>query len=352
MGPAASAPQTAQADIDSRSRLVDELRNEVDRVIAPLIDGSPEQICIIDPPGYPNVGDSAIFLGQIDFIKRKYPRARISFADGDCYSEGLDRFIEKSSLIIINGGGNFGDLWMHHQNMRNRVLERFRNVPVIQMPQSIFFKSDDEMKKTAALIGNHPNFVLLVRDQNSLQYATRNFDCEIHLCPDMAFAMNPIRRKPPSMDYYCLLRTDKEIATDHDKIRAALAGVQADFEIGDWLGEFNSRTYRADRFATRLTRKKPGLTAPARELMAGLRRRFAEERLAYGIDLLSRGKMVITDRLHAHILSTLLGIPHLIFDSFDGKISAFHDCWTKGRSPGTLLASPAELAEHIRGRTA
>jgi Polysaccharide pyruvyl transferase len=50
-----------------------------------------------------------------------------------------------------------------------------------------------------------------------------------------------------------------------------------------------------------------------------LRQQYAMQRLVYGIDLLSKGAIVVTDRLHAHILCCLLNIPHFVFDSLGGK---------------------------------
>ena len=55
------------------------LSKRIDETLAPLIAGRSERICIIDPPGYANVGDSAIFLGELAFLRRNFPDARIDF---------------------------------------------------------------------------------------------------------------------------------------------------------------------------------------------------------------------------------------------------------------------------------
>jgi pyruvyl transferase EpsO len=81
-----------------------------------------------------------------------------------------------------------------------------------------------------------------------------------------------------------------------------------------------------------------------------VRQAYARSRLTYGIELLSRGRIVVTDRLHAHVISSLLDIPNYVFDSYDGKISALYETWTKGRAEATLVASPADLAEALRRR--
>jgi pyruvyl transferase EpsO len=54
----------------------------------------------------------------------------------------------------------------------------------------------------------------------------------------------------------------------------------------------------------------------------------ARARVLRGCGLLSSGRVVITDRLHAHILSLLLGIPHAVLDNSYGKLGRFLEAWT------------------------
>jgi pyruvyl transferase EpsO len=61
--------------------------------------------------------------------------------------------------------------------------------------------------------------------------------------------------------------------------------------------------------------------------------------------MLSQGKVIVTDRLHAHILSLLLGIPHIVFDDQEeqcGKVRVFYETWTKGCDLTRWVDSPAE----------
>jgi pyruvyl transferase EpsO len=54
---------------------------------------------------------------------------------------------------------------------------------------------------------------------------------------------------------------------------------------------------------------------------------LAEDRTLRGCRLLSRGRVVLTDRLHAHLLCTLMRKPHVVCDSTNGKIFAYRDTW-------------------------
>ena len=54
---------------------------------------------------------------------------------------------------------------------------------------------------------------------------------------------------------------------------------------------------------------------------------LAEDRTLRGLRILSRGRVVITNRLHAHLLCLLAGIPHVVCDTANGKIFAHRDTW-------------------------
>lgn len=324
-----------------------ELGSKISEELAPLLRGRDTHICLIDPPGYPNVGDSAIFVGELDYIEQHHPRAKLSFFDSDSYTAKADKHIEDASVILLNGGGNFGDLWMHHQDLRKAILRNFPHKRVVQLPQSITFAGEAELNETRSLIAQHSDFHLMVRDTRSQAFALKHFDCPVILCPDMAFAMRPIARKPASADVHCLLRQDKEAASDHGEITAALKAMGAVFGSEDWLDDPATFARRLDRKLNILTRDNPGLTAAFRPQLLWARRFYARERMDYGVNLLSRGRYVVTDRLHAHILSTLMGIPNFVFDSLDGKVSAFHETWVAGRADAWLVSSPAELTQRM-----
>jgi pyruvyl transferase EpsO len=70
----------------------------------------------------------------------------------------------------------------------------------------------------------------------------------------------------------------------------------------------------------------------------------AKARVLRGCRLLSSGRVVITDRLHAHILCLLLGIPHSVLDNTYGKLGRFLDTWT-GRAAGVHRAASIDDAE-------
>lgn len=321
-----------------------QLSRRIDETLAPLIAGRSERICIIDPPDHPNVGDSAIFLGELAFLRRNFPDARIDFFDTINYTPACDRFIENSSIILMHGGGNFGEIWPRHHAMRMAILKGFPGKPIVQFPQSISFATQTGVDATARAIERQGNFTLLVRDRNSQTFAEKHFPCTTVLCPDMAFALGDIAREPASLDFQCLLRQDKEVVLDHSSLLQVLATLGGSLDVADWIEAPDSRLGRRDKALGRTWRRFPWTIGLTRSFAFRLRERYARERVTFGLGLLSRGSLVITDRLHAHVLCCLLGVRHLLFDSLDGKISALYEAWTKGTTNARLVSSVDQVA--------
>ena len=75
---------------------------------------------------------------------------------------------------------------------------------------------------------------------------------------------------------------------------------------------------------------------------------LAKLRLNRGIQQLQSGERVITDRLHAHILSILLGIPHVVMDNNYGKIGGFIKAWTHQCKNMSLADSAEDAVARIK----
>jgi pyruvyl transferase EpsO len=226
-------------------------------------------------------------------------------------------------VILLHGGGNLGDFWVAHQQFRELVIQDFPGNAIIQLPQTIFFMDAWGLGEARRIFDAHHHLTLLCRDRQSLDFARTHFAAPSLLCPDMAFALGPLSRPcPPEQDVVWLARTDAESTG----AARGMEGVRA--EPIDWLEEPPSPA--RDRCA-QLTGALAGHPADWEALLATLAETYdalARERLARGCRILSRGKVVITDRLHAHILCLLMGIPHAVLDNNYGKVKNFYHTWT------------------------
>ncbi|TIX81220.1 MAG: exopolysaccharide biosynthesis protein, partial [Mesorhizobium sp.] len=263
-----------------------------------------EPLAILDFPDIRNCGDSAIWLGEMAYLKDRYDK-RPAYVSRmrDFSAEDLERAVP-TGPIFIHGGGNFGDLWITHQDFRERVLEQFPNRRIIQFPQSIHYKSQERRERSARIIGGHKNFVLLVRDEESKAFAEKHFDCEVRLCPDMAFCIGALEPEASEFPVLAMLRADLEKAGDADR------SAYPDIPMEDWITESarQVRVAKAIGAASALLALKPA-EVRLRKLDAAAHNRFRR-----GIRQISRGRAIVTDRLHVHICSLLIGRPHAVLD--------------------------------------
>lgn len=317
--------------------IIFDLKQKISEQVRPLLDDRP--FALVDFPDHSNVGDSAIWLGETAFFAGNALTPAYCSSLKSHSSEHMKTVIGDGT-IFLHGGGNFGTIWKAHQDFRIDLLDRFPGQHIVQLPQSIHFESDAMVGETARAIERHGNFTLLVRDTPSLDFAQRHFQCKTALCPDMAFYMGPLERKGPAQDFFYLMRTDLEGSV---KGRAQHPG--RTFEIDDWLEE-DRRSIRMTSAVSRLM----SIGASADKARLVKYDRLARARLRRGIAMLSSGRVVVTDRLHGHIMSTLLGIPHVALDNSYGKLRNFILAWTKDveflRTADTLDAA-AVLAEEL-----
>jgi pyruvyl transferase EpsO len=248
-----------------------------------------------------------------------------------------------TGTIYLAGGGNFGDLWRGHQELRERILAGFPQHRIVQLPQSIHYRSAAAAARLARAIGRHGGFHLLVRDRSSATFARRHFDCPIELAPDCAFGLGPLApTADPRHRLLCLRRTDQEqVAADWS------ATVPLRPRTDDWVREPRLPMLRLKAAAV-AARLLPGRDPDAAAAGSAFDR-LARLRVARGVALLSTGRQVITDRLHGHILCAQLGIPHVALDNSYGKISAYYRDWTNGLECAEFAADPKAAVAALSG---
>jgi pyruvyl transferase EpsO len=301
------------------------------------------RFALLEFPAHSNVGDSAIWAGEIRYLRERHGKRPLFTGEIGSYSRDRVAAIARLDAILLHGGGNLGDVWPDYLEAKIRLLEDFCDVPVVQLPQTVHFQSRDKLDRFRRAVAAHKSFTLLVRGQASLDLAREMFDCETRLCPDMAFWLD-LARTVPSCDVLCLLRTDRE-ATD---VRGHLAD-SADIRIVDWLDEPESMTIRLERMLTTTTAHYPRRLRFLDGGLADLRNRAAEIRVRRGCALLSSGKVVVTDRLHGHILCVLMGIPHVLIDNSYGKLRQLYDSWTSSCRDAHFANSIEEALDIARG---
>lgn len=314
---------SASIERDSDSNTFDDIVARPQQLLARLLDGI-DSVALVDYPEYANVGDSLIWLGQIALFERL--QKKVVYVDAAWHSDdtALRAVVAKGAAIIIMGGGNFGTLWPHHQRFREHLMQAFADATIIQMPQSIYFDDGAALARTQRIVAACKNFHLLARDYPSLDFARANFSAAIELCPDSAFFLGALTAAPADLDIIFLRRSDKESLMPVDA--ELLARSNLDIEVTDWL-----KQNTVERLLQKISRGliRFNILRNTSRLTLHLYNRLARIRARRGIKIIARGRCVITDRLHAHILSILLGRENLVLDNSNGKVLAFYEAWTQ-----------------------
>jgi len=212
-------------------------------------------------------------------------------------------------VVTHHGGGNLGDIWDHIDDMRKSYVNDLWEYKHLLFPQSIHYSNVSKTIEPSKIFASR-DMTLCARDDPSYKILEQYFpDSPRMLVPDMAFMIGPLRRFEPVVDIYWLLRTDKESTLPQVKVEQlqellppSLKG-KITMEYGDW--EFED---------------VPDLrgTLSDRALL-----RFND-----ATHTLSRGRVVVSDRLHGHIICMLLDIPHVMLDNFYGKVRNYHAKFT------------------------
>ncbi len=325
-------------DADRRVRtLVHALGERLDRTIRPLLAGV-TRAALLDVPTHQNVGDSAIHLGTLALLRRAGVRVCYACSIATYSRDTLARRLG-DGVILLSGGGSLGDLWPLHQQLREQVLADFPDVPVIQLPQSLHFREAAALARARTAFGAHRRLTLLLRDNRSLAAARNTFDAPTDVCPDLAFALGPLSRPvAPRARVVWLARRDREAAPH------AHAGSHPTV---DWAARRGSPLSRVERLGYRVTSAHPRIEPYANGPLMRLGVLACRERVRSGCAMLAAGDTVITDRLHGHILSLLLGIPHAVLDNSYGKVRWFYETWTHEAPIARWAETPADAVRTV-----
>lgn len=310
-------------------RYLSELRAEALGTLRSAIGAAPS-VALLDFPWHQNVGDAMIWAGEVEYLRQLGLDVAYS-SDLAHFEADAVRSLPDDSPILMHGGGNFGDIWPQFQKFRLEVALAFPQRKIIQLPQTVYFESGDEAKRTNEILGSHADYTLLVRDHISMERVQRLLpDVRAEFCTDMALGWSPaepIHREFASVGV--LRRQDHEQA---GLLEEALA-VSKTVRVFDWgLRGSEQYLWRAAKLPARLWRGA-GPAWLRRSLSGGLRygqSTMLRLNLHAGVREVGKHSYLVTDRLHAHVLAALLGVPHVVTDNSYGKISAIFDAYTGG----------------------
>ncbi|MGS0695185.1 polysaccharide pyruvyl transferase family protein [Shewanella sp. 0m-4] len=302
--------------IDSKSQSwkhnLDQLKEQHSE-IAKLLVG--KKVAYIDIPLHYNVGDTLIYLGTEQFIDDH----EINIIHRSFQKNINHKKLKQADVIMLHGGGNFGDLYLKHQKLRESIVKQYPDKQIVLLPQTIYFKSKAAQDTSANIFSSHPDITMLVRDQRSYEIA-KLFSNKVILMPDMAHSLHPL------VDVREVINEDTQVKRVLNLKRKDIESCGNDAEFikkeFDWI---NILTL-SDHFILKYFKKLQSI--PVLKYKLAKNWKIQSDALLFSSsNYFLQHELVHTDRLHGLILSVLLGRQVVMSDNSYGKNSAYYNQW-------------------------
>lgn len=323
--------------------------------------GEGTQIALLDVSNQRNAGDSLIYGGQRAYFRSLGLRLRYA-ADMRGYTAAALRRALPEGVVLLQGGGNFGDLWPGHQKFRDRVARDLPDYRIVQLPQSVHFNCAERAARTNEVLGSHPDFTLLLRDTESMRRAAADTpQLNARFCPDAALGWDPPRSWTTptgrAAEILVIRRKDKEGSSGLSSVKPGwIPGVRlrrTDWTLQGWPRRRWVSARAVLRWQEGLAAGPDLLRRLHTRLPSGLARGLLSTVNQANIDgalrIYAGTGLAVVDRLHAHILACLLGVEHIVLDNSYGKVGAVYRDYTGGFSTAHYATSLDEAAAFATG---
>ncbi len=274
-----------------------------------------------------NVGNHMMWVAAADYLRQR--RAPIAYAaHGQNFdAHALVRAVGDGTILFM-GGVTVSRLWPRHAEVKRIVAEACPDNRLVSLPSTMSFVDDADRCEAGTIFGNHRDAVLLARDPVSGKSARETFpdNVGVETTHDSTLLLPPQpRRAAPVHDVIWLARDDHE---------GTGTSAPDNVEVFDWTHHdpAGMRILFPGRMFSRVRKLAPMLGSVANRQIAASYERFARYVLASGNRRLDTGKVLVTDRLHPHILCALRSQHSVLLPDRFGKNRAVYEYTSRNYS--------------------
>lgn len=269
-----------------------------------------KRIYYIGSETYWNVGDMQIAESILEFLKFYFPEyavIEIPALEYEADKVFLKKYIQPKDIIVLTGGGNFGDQYPFAEHIRTDVIMTWGANPKVVFPQTIWYTkgsiSEKMLREAQKIYTKENNVLLIAREQPSFVFAQEHFSCKIDVVPDIVlFTTNKCDSDFNRNTIVLCFRRDVERNITDEQSQ----------QINDAIKGLGLETIYAD------TQKDYRILKDQRV-----------SELDNVFKVFSGARLVITDRLHGLIFSAITGTPCIALNNYNHKVSGTFE-WLKG----------------------
>lgn len=258
-----------------------------------------------------NLGDHMINESAQEYYRALFPDreyAEITIRYYPVLKKYLQKNIKAHQMLLLGGGGNFGNLYPEAMQVKLDVIQSFPDQKIVGYPQTVYFSESDRenselLEKTRSILEAHPDLHLFVRDSVSLNYLKNNFHVCVDLVPDIVMSAASEQST-----------ADKQ----PERENRVLLCFRNDIESAGNLKQMTESLLRQEKIPFTQTTLQLPYNIPGLLRMLYLNEEFRKWRKA---------ALVITDRLHAMIFSYITGTPCIVFNTNNNKTKDYYETW-------------------------
>lgn len=260
-------------------------------------------IFLIGVPEYGNLGDQLIAEAEFKFLNDIFEKKTIcQIKENEIRYDfkKVKKNIKDNGIIILQGGGNLGDLWPDQEIIRKKIITYFKNNPIVIMPQSVSIRNPESLNKIKQIYSKE-NVWLTVRENKSKKILEDlKLINNVLLVPDIALYLPHLSTNINRNGVGICLRED----------------IEGTIDFNSKMKNFNSisKSYKTFVFDTVINKK------------IDINER--EKNIEYIMNYIMQFRFIVTDRLHCMIMAYLTGTPCIVFSNSTGKTVGVYE-WIK-----------------------
>ncbi|CAL1530348.1 unnamed protein product, partial [Lymnaea stagnalis] len=288
---------------------------EAQRVLLNLLTdviGSVNHVILLCRSSFDDKADGASTLGTFRLLKKMIKTvAFFCHSSHDCSSDkNLDKAWDASQVVhndvaILVLVGDYQNVSSQTYTFQGKIMKTFPSHTIVFLSHSILQECNaDECLQGLQAYSNHSNVFLFLRDLQSYRLVEKNCEgVKFVLAPDMAFGIGTVQRHITATYDVIWLRSSEDVTQRYTMPSSPsdLSVFVSDWTSGYWVTNTGGSDEETEFIVTQA-----------------------------GLDFLQRGRVVVTDRLHGHILSVLMNLPHVFIEdtALDSSLSTF-STWTQ-----------------------
>jgi pyruvyl transferase EpsO len=288
-----------------------------------------------------NVGNHMMWLAVRDYLQRRGIAIAYAAHQFNFRLEDMVRAVGDGPILFL-GGVSVSRLWPSHAQVKRIVAAACPDNRLISLPSTMLFVDDEDRQEAGSIFGRHRDVVMMARDPVSARSAREAFPQSVAVATihDSTFLLPPQpRRGTPAHDIIWLSRDD------HESTGAAAPGELDTFDWAD-VTHFGHRLANA---VLNRARKYAPMSAPlANPLFNACLDWVSRHVVDRGNRKLDTGKVLVTDRLHPHVLAALRSQPCVLLPDRYGKNRAVYEYSTRNYSSVHWADTPRQALELAR----